>query len=409
MRIFYYVAALVIGCGGRVNAPVSPQRSAHAAQRPAIDLARAKGGAASGDSGAGTDPRILPRQGLPRVVDLDIIRITASTKGVGGDVTAEHVATADLFKQANELAKAKSTERALAIYRQLVAEFPDSQYAPVSLFNIAAILDARGDLEATLATLADLVARYPDSRESIEGHLYIAALQAEHRRWADAIATLDAALVRTSLTFSDRIEAFARKGYVLMEVQRYSDAEIALESAVAEWRKAPHVEDPYYIAMATYYRGELAHRAFTDAPARLPDDTLIADLEHKRVLAAHAYDYWKQSLGFRQPYWGTASGYQMSQIFVELWTATVTAPFPARIDSGTREAYVIEVHDRVREYLTKALEGHRMNVELAKAYGVQTEWSVGSAQQAEVVAGLLANDRPGSFVTPTSVKPPQAP
>lgn len=336
----------------------------------------------------------------PRVVDLDIIRITASQKGVGGDVTAEHVATADLFKQANEAAKAKSTERALGLYRKIVAEFPDSKYAPVSLFNIAAVFDARGDLDATIATLRDLVQRYPDSRESIDGHLYLAALQAEHARWADASATLDQILVRPNLTYTDRIEAFARKGYALIEQHNYSDAAAALDSAAAEWRKAPHIDDPYYIAMATYYRGELAHRAFSEAPVRLPDDVLVADLEHKRVLAVQAYDFWKQSLGFRQAYWATASGYQMSQIFVELWKDTVTAPFPARIDRKTRDAYVVEVHDRVREHLAKALEGHRMNVELAKAYGVQTEWSVGSAKQAAAVADLLAGDRPGSYVTP---------
>jgi tetratricopeptide (TPR) repeat protein len=389
MRIFYYVAALVIGCGGRVNG--TQHRTAVVAQRPAADLARAKNSAASGDPSTGTDPR---------VVDLDIIRITASAKGVGGEATAEHVATADLFKQANELAKAKSTERALGLYRQIIADFPDSKFAPVSLFNVAAIFDARGDFEATIATLADLVRRYPDSRESIDGHLYIAALQAEHRRWTDAISTLDNILARANLTYSDRIEALARQGYVWIELNRNSDAKLALDSAVAEWRKAPHVDDPYYIAMATYYRGELAHRAFRDAPVRLPDDVLIADLERKRVLAVQAYDQWKESLGFRQAYWATASGYQMSQIFVELWAATVTAPFPARIERDVRDTYAVEVHDRVREHLAKALEGHRMNVELAKAYGVQTEWSVASAKQAEVVADWLANDRPGSFVTP---------
>lgn len=391
MRIFYLVPVFVLACGGRVSAPTSPVAQ-HTSAAPAVDLAHAKASAAPGGAKAGEDPRI----------DLDIIRITASTRGVGGDATAEHIATADLFKQATEYAKAKASERALGLYRKIVAEFPDSKYAPVSLFNVAAILDARGELDATIATLADLVQRYPDSRESIDGHLYIAALQAEHKRWQDAAATLDQLLARPNLTYSDRIEVFARQGYVRLEQRRYSEAATALDAAVAEWHKAPHIDDPYYIAMATYYRGEVAHRAFADAPVRLPDDVLIADLENKRVLAVQAYDHWKRSLGFRQAYWATASGYQMSQIFVELWETTVKAPFPARIDGKTRDQYVIEVHDRVREHLAKALEGHRMNVELAKAYGVQTEWSVASAKQADVVADLLVNDRLGTFVTPSS-------
>jgi hypothetical protein len=85
---------------------------------------------------------------------------------------------------------------------------------------------------------------------------------------------------------------------------------------------------------------------------------------------------------------------------VELWRITVTAPYPARIDSATRDKYIADVHDRVREHLAKALEGHRMNVELAKAYGVETTWSKGSAQQAVQIVDLLSKDSAGSFVMP---------
>ena len=198
MRIFLLVPVLVLACGGRANTPTLA-KATPSTSSPAVDLARAKASAKPGDPKVGDDPRI----------ELDIIRITASTKGVGGDTTAEHVATSDLFKQAADFAKAKQSERALGLYRKIVAEFPDSKYAPVSLFNVAAILDGRGELDATIATLADLVQRYPDSRESIDGHLYIAALQAEHKRWQDAATTLDQLLARPNLTYSDRIEVFA--------------------------------------------------------------------------------------------------------------------------------------------------------------------------------------------------------
>src|SRR6185503_17843817 len=106
-------------------------------------------------------------------------------------------ATADLFKAANDAATAGETERAITIYRRLVTEFPDSQYAPVALFNIAAIWDGRGDLDTTIATLRELVKTYPAARESVDGHLYIAAIQTDHDKFADAVTTLDEALVRT--------------------------------------------------------------------------------------------------------------------------------------------------------------------------------------------------------------------
>ncbi|HUJ62386.1 MAG TPA: tetratricopeptide repeat protein [Kofleriaceae bacterium] len=385
-----FLLLVLAACGARPAAPTLPGAPAAA---PARDLAAARTVAPNEAKSDAAAPD-------PRVVDLDIIRITAKQTAPGADPEMEHVATADLMKDATQAAKGGETERALSIYRRIVNEFPESRFAPTALFDIAAIYDGRGDVDTTITTLRELVNSYPQSRESIDGHLYIAALQADHAQFADAVTTLDAALARPSLTFADRIEANARKGYCLLELHRYDDADAALQAAVDAWHQVPHLDDPYYIAMAVYYRGELAHRRFQEAPVRLPDDQLIADLEAKRVLAVQAYDRWKESLDFKQAYWATAAGYQMSQIFVELWEATVKAPYPHRIDSATRPRYVIEVHDRVREHLEKALEGHRMNVELAKAYGVDTTWSKGSAQRAAQIMEMLAKDSAGQYVTP---------
>lgn len=379
-------------CGPR-PAPARPSPAAPAV--PADDLASARPAAAP----APAAPTELPARD-PRAVDLDIIRIQATPRGPGGEPELTATASGELFARATDAAKDGRHREAIALYRQLVAELPTSQYAPVSLFNIGAILDKQGDLPGTIAVLRELIAAYPTSRESIEGHLYIAALQAEKAQWPDALATLDAVLLRGNLAYADLVEAHARRGYVLLEQKRYADAEAALAAAVATWRRATRIDDPYYIAMAHYYLGELAHRRFAESPIRLPDDQLAKDLEARRVLAAQAYDRWKESLQHRHAYWATAAGYQMSQIFVELWEVTVRAPYPPRLDPAQRGRYVSEVHERVRVHLEKALEGHKMNVELAKAYGVETDWSRGSQTRAVQVLDLLAKDARGDYVTP---------
>src|SRR5262245_3638904 len=127
------VVLVLAGCGSRTPRSTLPTAPSAA---PATDLAAAK-------PAQPTDAHLVAKD--PRIVDLDIIRITATSRGVGGDPELEHVATADLFKQANEAAKAGETERAIQLYRRIVTEFPESQYAPVALFNIAAIYDGRAD------------------------------------------------------------------------------------------------------------------------------------------------------------------------------------------------------------------------------------------------------------------------
>jgi tetratricopeptide (TPR) repeat protein len=384
------IVALLAACGGAANKPTLPTAPPIV---PADDLADAKSGAPRADL---SDSSLTAKD--PRVVDLDIIKIRAN--GPPGSETMTSVASADLFRMANEAAKDGRTEAAIQQYRQLMHEFPDSVYAPVSLFNIAAIYDGRADMPQTLATLRELVQTYPQARESIEGHLFIVALQADKKLWVDALATIEAVLARPNLTYADRIEAHARKGYVLLEQKQFEAADTALAAAIAEWRKVPRIEDPYYIAMAHYYRGEVLHQKFLDLRLRSGDDEMVADLEQKRVLAVQAYDRWRESLAFKHAYWATASGYQMSQIFVELWEAHVKAPYPKRVAAEARKTYVAEVHDRVKEHLAKALEGHRMNVELAKAYGVDTAWSKGSEVRAVQLLELIARESAGNYTMP---------
>lgn len=386
------VLLVAAACGGSTKSGTLPKAPPIA---PADDLAAAKNDAPKADPG---DSSLTAKD--PRVVDLDIIKIRAN--GPPGSDTMTSVASADLFRMANEAAKDGRTESAIQQYRQLMHEFPDSLYAPVALFNIAAIYDGRADMPQTIATLRELVQTYPQSRESIEGHLFIVALQADKQQWGDALATIDAVLARQNLTYADRIEAYARKGYVLLEQKKFDAADAALAAALAEWRKAPRIEDPYYIAMAHYYRGEVLHQRFLELRLRPGDDEMVADLEQKRILAVQAYDRWRESLAFRHAYWATASGYQMSQIFVELWEAHVTAPFPRRVAPSARQAYVLEVHERVKEHLAKALEGHRMNVELAKAYGVDTAWSRGSETRAVQILELIAKESAGNYTQPAS-------
>src|ERR1051325_7109578 len=77
-------------CGGPPR-PVAPRA---VLMTPAHDLADARGAAPPTPDGH-------DREGLqardPRVVDLDIIRITAHTTGPGGDPELTSVASADLF------------------------------------------------------------------------------------------------------------------------------------------------------------------------------------------------------------------------------------------------------------------------------------------------------------------------
>lgn len=393
------VLGLLLGapaCGGTSRPSTLPIESGASGAAPATDLAGAKP-----DAPISEPPEARPGSGTP-VIDLDTIRIQVVSRSPTGEPELTSVATADLFNGASAAWKNGRGDEAIASFRKLVAEFPDSSYAPLALHNIAAIYDGRGDHASTLTTLRELVAAYPASRKSVEAHLYIAAILSERKQWSEAVVTLDQALARQSLTFADRIEALARKGYAQLELGQLDAADTSLQGALAEWRKAPRIDDPYFIAMASYYRGEVAHRRFLSVKVALPDDNLGKSLAAKEAFAVAAYDRWREALTHRHAYWATASGYQMSQIFFELWEATVKAPYPTAMSQQARGPYVVEVHGRVRPHLEKALAGHEMNVQLAEAYGVTTSWSEGSKTRAIQLREILAKEGRGELLPPSS-------
>jgi len=393
-------AVVAAACGGPGTKSTLPRVDT----KPGDDLARAQVGATPGDGGA-TDPR-LGATGDPTTptYDLDTIRIGVIGTDAAGDPELEATTPVQWLQEGTKLSEDGHLDAAIAKWRQLVTEFAESKYAAIALWDIAAVQEKQGATDAELVTLRELVDHYPQRRESIDAHLYIAALQSEHDKYTDAAKTLDEVIARTDLTYADRIEALARKGYVEIELADFATAQTALDDAVTVWKKAPKIQDSYFIAMAHYYRGELAHREFAASPIRKSGTTaeLRADLEAREKLAVTAYDRWREALDFQYAYWSTAAGYQMSQIFVEFWQATVTAPYPTDLDTKARADYVKEVHDRVRDHLEKALEGHRMNVELGEAFQVKTVWAEASKTRAAEIMTLLAQEAAGHYVTPVT-------
>ena len=269
------------GCGARTARSTAPVVTTTSPD-PATDLAQAPHAA-----GGGVPTR---HPGTGAVEDLGTIRFDVVGRTGSGDPEVVAVVPAQILADGNQLLKDGKQEAALAQFRRLVAEFPDAKLAPVAMFNIALVYEHRGEVEQAITEYRELVKAYPTGRDSLDAHLRAAALVSERADWPRAIAILDEILARTDLAHADQIEALARKGYVQLERGELGPAEDTLARAVAVWKRATRIEDPYFIAMAHYYRGELAHRRFLAVQLRLPDDQLKRDIQAKEALAGAAYD-----------------------------------------------------------------------------------------------------------------------
>src|SRR5262245_14590110 len=184
---------------------------------PAKDLhtTEAAGGLAAPDRRAGTGG-VAPRE----AVDLDVVRLEVHGHDAAGDANIEASSPGPLLLAGNSALAAKKYDEALASYRKIVSDFPDSKAAPVAMYNVALVYEAQGQIDRAIDTYRDLVKAYPTGRDSIDAHVRIAALQAERSQWKDADATLADVLARTDLQHTDRIEALARRGYVQLSMDR---------------------------------------------------------------------------------------------------------------------------------------------------------------------------------------------
>ncbi|MCE9574040.1 MAG: tetratricopeptide repeat protein [Deltaproteobacteria bacterium] len=277
------------GCGARAARPTAPTPVASTGPDPATDLSHAPH-----DAGGGGVPARHPGTGA--VEDLGTIRFDVVGRTGSGDPDVVAVVPAQILADGNQLLTDGKQEAALAQFRRLVAEFSDSKLAPVAMFNIALVYEHRGEIEQAITEYRDLVKAYPTGRDSLDAHLRAAALVADRADWPRAVTILDEILARTDLTHADQIEALARKGYVQLERGDLPAAEETLTSAVAVWKRATRIADPYFIAMAHYYLGELAHRRFLAVQLHLPDEQLKRDIQAKEALAVAAYDRWKEAL-----------------------------------------------------------------------------------------------------------------
>lgn len=381
-------------CGGprRATTPRPPEPTSVSTDlTPGADLSAAQ----PGDGATPGDPDARPGTG-GGVIQLEEIKLVV-TRDAAGEAQIEHVSALTIIDEAKVAIDAGRLNEGIALYRRLAAEFPTSRLAPAALFDVGVLHERLGDRPGAIAAYRDLVTRYPTGRESLDAHLRIAGLVAEKKDWKGADTVLGEILARTDLTHADRLEAQARRGYVRLELGDAAAAEADLRAAVATWNRATRIDDRYYIAMAHYYLAELRRREMAAVKLRSADDLLKADLVQKEALAAAAYDEWRRALEMQDPYWALAAGYQMSQIFFELWQTAVTSPFPDGLDPAARSYYTTDVHDRVRRHLVTALDGHQMNVRLAGAYGVTNAWSEASKTRALQVAAILAREARGEM------------
>lgn len=351
------------------------------------------------------EPAPSPAAKRPPELDLEPLRIKVVRRDDGTQDIIHYDARA-LLDRGNEALSDGRFDDALRIYDQLAAEFPGSSLLVLAEYNAGQAHEGLRAWDAAVGRYRRAIAAAPTGRDSVDAHLRIGVILAEQARWGEAAALFEELLARTDLRPDDRIEGLARLGYSLVEERSYVRAERVLSDAVAYYARvaqSAELETNYFVAMCNFYLARIAHRQAAEVPLRVTGtdpEQLKKDLAQKQELYVLAYDRYIIALQRRHPYWATAAGYQMSQMFKEFWDDVVRAPVPTTLSPQEAGYYRRALHDYMREFLERAMTGHTRNVELADAYRTSTEWSRASETRAKELATLLSRETRGELTTP---------
>ncbi len=391
-----FALLLSAGCGPASKSATTPTSKTTPTQAPSDVVESAESG---------------PEEQERDVIVVEPMRIEVIRDDEGNEQVIARDARG-LFDEANDALAMSNYEEAIALYDEVLRDFAESSLAPPAIYNAGLALEALGRIDDAVARYQTLANRKGSGEEGIDGRIRAAALLAEHERWGEALATLDAMLALPNLSAVNRLEAMARRGYVLVEAKDYASAEKQLDETIRyftskERGRRLFDDDNYFGVMSYFYLGDIPRRQFDAIAIRLPESQMGRDVEAKATLLILADERFDEVVRLEHPYWSTAAGFRKADMQREFWAALMRAPVPPHLGEVAAKLYVKEVHEQSRSLLEKALSIHGKNVKLASLYKVPTQWSAASAKEVVRLTELVGREQAGDLVTADELSGPQ--
>ena len=268
--------------------------------------------------------------------------------------------------------------RAAALFARYLGASSEGSLGRAYL-GLARAQEQLGDFEAAISAYDGLLDRAPEHPEAARALARRGACEAEIGQWERSAASYSELLKRGELLPSQRVEALARRGYALFQVERFEDADAALAEADAVHERATQggeerFSDRYFVAMARFYRAAILHRRFRAVRIRLPEARMQSDFERKLELLERAQEAYNHTIGAKHLFWVSAAGYQLGSMFSEFYDALMYAPVPEWLDAGQLEVYYRELEVQLRPVVDKAIWVLEKNLETARKFGYANDF-----------------------------------
>lgn len=343
------------------------------------------------------------------VVTMEPMRITAERDGDGHLITAYDAA--DLFTQATEHLNGQRCDEAVALYDQLVAEFPDSRYASAALYNAGLCLQAQGNWAPSAEHYQALRETMPDSPDFKDASFQYAEVLVQLERFEEVVTVADALLVDNGLSQAERIEAMARRAQGLLGLQRTDEAQKYARGVLRYVRTRPESEavaDEFFVAAANYVLAE-THRINAQAipfpPGLEPQKKVLNQRAQLLLEAQREYFNTMRFTNLDNFHWSSASLYRVGHMYDEMWHAVMEAPPPAHLPPEGVEVYRMELAKLLKPLIRHAIRYWEMTLLHFDDKGIHNKWTEQTKKDLARVRALMLEQPAGPGGLPAAAPP----
>jgi len=273
---------------------------------------------------------------------------------------------------------AEDGPRAVALFGRVLGDLPrDSELRSRALIGLGRAQEAIGDCRAALAAYQSFLERFAASEDAVFVRTHQGSCQAELGAWQDSATSFETVAEAIGQLPSSRVEALARQGYAMFNLDRLDEADEILRRADDVYEAAARDQTErftnyYFVGMARFYRAAIVHRRFRDVAIELPEKVMEVAFERKLNLLLEAQAAYNRCIEAKHMFWVSAAGFQLGHLFGEFYDALMNAPVPEWLDERQLHVYEAELKKQLRPVLDKAMWVFEKNLETARKLGYES-------------------------------------
>ena len=296
-----------------------------------------------------------------------------------------------LFESAKKFYEQNQFETCIDDYTQLLDRFPKSRFALVALFNRGLCLEEALRHNAAANDFRLYIERAEKPSDRLDGQYRWGFNLVESGNYPIAVKLYDELLTRVDIGHFDRAEAHLRRGISLAKMHQFARGEGDIRAAL-KWIKKETGEQIIGNDLAAechYRKGEIYGELSSKVRLKLPLKSMEGDLQSKIRFFRQSQSSYIDTLNVRSPYWATAAGLKLGELYESFYNDVVKAEVPKDFDETMRTYYLLELKDKLQPVLTHSVKIYERNIAMGLRLGAENQWIKETELRLEKLRALI--------------------